>query len=515
MKSKGFFDVEVTAGIEGAEQSLEARFAVTPHERYRLDPPELQLDPPDSRFHPPAWESLDLHAGLPAESARILLAGDALIQAARDQGFPQARMVRRRVTRDPQTHRIQTRFHLDTGPRVHLGDVVIDEPGEVDIFFLKRRVPWNRGVPYHPKRIEETRLAFTGTGLFGVVRVRLAEQPDDRGLWPVLVELKERKPRTWRAGAGFSTDRGMEVNGGWEHRNLLGAGERLKSDLKLGVRTVTINNTLDIPDYVQRGQNLKFSGKLDRSVEEAFESVALELGAGLVRQVFAPGGEGSLSLHYRLSEVLDLSKEDKTSYSLLGMPLALTLDRSNDPLDATRGWRLFGEIAPNLAVTGKSVHFLRSSNKISRYASWSETPDLVLAGRAELDVTLGAEQNDIPADNRLYAGGGSSVRGYGQQMAGPLDDSGRPVGGRSLLAVGAEARYRFTETIGGVAFVDAGRAYTTVLPDWNETMLVGAGLGFRYLSAIGPLRLDVGVPLERRGAMDAPWQLYMSIGQAF
>ncbi|MBF0262139.1 MAG: BamA/TamA family outer membrane protein, partial [Magnetococcales bacterium] len=472
-------------------------------------------DPPDSRFQPPSWESLDLVADHPAESTRILQAGDTLIQAAREQGYPQARMVKRRVTRDPQTHRIRVRFQLATGPRVRLGDVIIDEPGEVDIFFLKRRVPWNRGVSYHPTRIEETRQAFSGTGLFGVVRVKLAEQPDERDLWPVLVELKERKPRTWRAGAGFSTDRGVEVNGGWEHRNLFGSGERLKSDLKLGVRTLTMNNTLDIPDYGQRGQNLKFSGKLDQSVEEAFESISLELGAGLVRQVFAPGGEGSLALHYRLSEVLDLSKNDKTSYSLISMPLALTLDRSNDPLDATRGWRLFGEIAPHMAVTGKSVHFLRFSNKTSRYGSWPEIPDLVLAGRAELDVTLGAEQNEIPADNRLYAGGGSSVRGYGQQMAGPLDDSGRPVGGRSLLAVGAEARYRFTETMGGVAFLDAGRAYTSVVPDWNDPMLVGAGLGFRYLSAIGPLRLDVGIPLERRGAMDAPWQLYMSIGQAF
>ncbi|MEO5345398.1 MAG: BamA/TamA family outer membrane protein [Magnetococcus sp. YQC-9] len=515
LKSKGYFDAEVTADLDETPALPEAIFNVNLRERYHLRRPAQVIDPPEARFQPPSWEKLGLTEGHPAESAPILRAGEALVVAAREQGFPQARLVRQRVSRDPESHTIQVNFHLSTGPRARLGEVIMTPIEGVDIFFLKRRVPWNRGVVYHPQRLEETRKAFTGTGLFGVVRVKLADQPDDRGLWPVEVELKERKQRTWRAGAGFSTDRGAELNGGWEHRNFLGAGEKFKTDLKLGVGTLTLANSLDIPDYGLRGQNLKFSGKLDRAIEEAYENLALELGAGLVRKVFAPGGEGSLTLHYRLSEVNDLSKEDKTTHGLMSLPLAVNLDRSNDPLDATTGWRLATEIAPYWAITGQSVQFLRFNNKTSRYHTFENEPRLVLAGRAELDLTLGAEQDEIPVDNRLYAGGGSSVRGYGQQMAGPLDDSGRPVGGRSLLAFGGEARYRLTDEIGGVVFFDAGRAYTSTVPDFRQELLYGAGAGARYLTPIGPLRLDVGVPLRRRGAMDASWQIYLSIGQAF
>ncbi|MBF0192128.1 MAG: outer membrane protein assembly factor [Magnetococcales bacterium] len=518
LKSRGHFDGEVVGELTGESPPLEVRFQVSPHSLYRLSPPALRIEPAAARFLPPTWKTLQLNEDDPAESARIIQAGNALIQAAQEQGFPKAKMASRRVIREPEIHRITVRYHLETGPRVQLGDVVlnVNGNGSVDSAFLKRRVPWNRGVIYHPKRLEETRLAFSGTGLFSVVRPRLAEKPDQRGLWPVEVELTERKHRTWRAGGGFSTDRGMEVNGGWEHRNYHGAGERLRTEAKIGMSTLTLSGTFDIPDYAQRGQMLKFSGKLDKATEEAYENIALELGAGLVRQVFAPGGEGSLTLTYRLSQVRELSTDIENDYSALSMPLALTLDRSNDPLDATQGWRFFTEIAPNMAVTGSSVSFLRFTNKASRYYTWPDQPRLVLAGRAEIDTTLGADQEQIPVDSRLYAGGGASLRGYGQQMAGPLDATGKPLGGRSLLAFGAEARYRLTDTIGVVGFVDAGRADSGIVPGKGLDLLYGTGTGIRYQTAVGPLRLDVATPLKKRaGDVDAPWQLYMSIGQAF
>ncbi|MBF0271139.1 MAG: outer membrane protein assembly factor [Magnetococcales bacterium] len=515
LKSRGYFDAEVHGELTGEKPPLAARFRVTPNPRYRLSAPSLRIEPAAARFTPPDWKKLKLNEDDPAESARMIQAGNELIQAAHEQGFPKAKMASRRVIREPETHRITVHYHLETGPRVQLGDVVLKGNDNVDGAFLKRRVPWNRGIVYHPKRLEETRQAFSGTGLFSVVRPKLAEQPDDRGLWAVEVELKERKHRTWRAGGGFSTDRGVEVNGGWEHRNYHGAGERLRTEAKIGMTTLTLSGTFEIPDYSQRGQMLKFSGKLDKATEEAYENISLELGAGLVRQVFAPGGEGSLTLNYRLSQVRELSTDNENAYSSLSLPLALTLDRSNDPLDATQGWRFSTEIAPHMAVTGSSVTFLRFINKGSRYYSWPDEPRLVLAARGEIDTTLGANQQDIPVDNRLYAGGGASLRGYGQQMAGPLDASGKPLGGRSLLALGTEVRYRFTDTIGAVAFVDAGRADSGVMPGKGLDLLYGTGAGVRYQTAVGPLRLDVATPLNRREGVDAAWQLYMSIGQAF
>jgi translocation and assembly module TamA len=128
---------------------------------------------------------------------------------------------------------------------------------------------------------------------------------------------------------------------------------------------------------------------------------------------------------------------------------------------------------------------------------------------------LGVSREEIPADERFYAGGGGSVRGIPYQLAGPLDEDDDPLGGRSLLEVGAEIRYNFTESLGAVLFLDGGTVYSSAYPDFSEELLWGAGPGLRYYTPIGPLRLDVGVPLQPREGVDDLFQLYISIGQAF
>jgi translocation and assembly module TamA len=122
---------------------------------------------------------------------------------------------------------------------------------------------------------------------------------------------------------------------------------------------------------------------------------------------------------------------------------------------------------------------------------------------------------DIPADERLYAGGGGSIRGYAYQSVGPLDEDDDPIGGRSVLELSAELRMKLTDRIGLVTFLDGGSAFESTFPDSSEKLQWAAGLGFRYFTAIGPLRLDVGFPLNRRTDIDDAFQIYVSIGQAF
>ncbi|HET6467002.1 MAG TPA: BamA/TamA family outer membrane protein, partial [Geminicoccaceae bacterium] len=140
---------------------------------------------------------------------------------------------------------------------------------------------------------------------------------------------------------------------------------------------------------------------------------------------------------------------------------------------------------------------------------------LVLALRGSAASMFGASREEIPADERLYAGGGGSVRGVGFQLAGPLDDNNDPLGGRSLVELGTEFRGRFTETIGGVVFLDAGTVYESTLPDFSRALRLGTGVGLRYITAIGPIRFDVGFPLDRRSGVDDAYQFYISIGQAY
>ena len=159
--------------------------------------------------------------------------------------------------------------------------------------------------------------------------------------------------------------------------------------------------------------------------------------------------------------------------------------------------------------------FLVSEVSGSTYYSVFDDDQLVLAARTRVGSIVGEETEVIPANKRFYAGGGGSIRGFEFQKVGPLDDDEDPLGGRSVLELGFEARIRLTETIGLVPFIEGGTVFDSSFPDFDEELLWSAGLGLRYFTAIGPVRLDVGFPLNGRDGVDGLFEFYVSLGQAF
>jgi translocation and assembly module TamA len=139
----------------------------------------------------------------------------------------------------------------------------------------------------------------------------------------------------------------------------------------------------------------------------------------------------------------------------------------------------------------------------------------VLAFRARVAQVAGEPTATLPANHRLYAGGAGSIRGYEFQSVGPLDANNDPLGGRSLVTFGGEIRWRITETIGIVPFLDGGNVYDSTVPDFGEKFFWGTGVGFRYYTDFGPLRADIAFPLDRRKGIDDAYQFYISLGQAF
>ena len=200
---------------------------------------------------------------------------------------------------------------------------------------------------------------------------------------------------------------------------------------------------------------------------------------------------------------------------MLSLPLHFDWDSSGNLLDPSRGGRVILQLAPFQDIETTDLNFLKSRITATRYLRLLKAPSLVLAGRASLGVINGTSLLDIPPDERFYAGGGGSIRGYAYQSVGPLDEGDDPIGGRSVLELSAELRFMLTDRIGMVTFLDGGSAFASTFPDSSEDLQWAAGLGFRYFTPIGPLRLDVGFPLDRRTEIDDAFQIYVSIGQAF
>jgi translocation and assembly module TamA len=202
------------------------------------------------------------------------------------------------------------------------------------------------------------------------------------------------------------------------------------------------------------------------------------------------------------------------NYTLFGLPGYLKLDATDNLLNPARGWRVLVSVTPAHTISAPDLNFVTDVVTASTYWPVASGDRAVLAAQASVASLAGAPLDELPADQKIYAGGGGSIRPYGYQMAGPLDSNSIPIGGKSSLAVNLEARMKLTQNIGVVPFFDAGSYYETSVPQLGRGVLYGVGLGLRYYTNFGPLRLDLATPLRRR-AGDAPIQAYVSLGQAF
>jgi translocation and assembly module TamA len=273
-----------------------------------------------------------------------------------------------------------------------------------------------------------------------------------------------------------------------------------------------LNANFRKPDFLTMNQSLILDASLIRERPDAYDRDALVLSA-LLERVLTKGLLVSGGITFEESRVTDSPEETITS-TLFGIPLHVAYDASNDLLNPTSGFRTDLAVTPYQQIGGDGSSFMIARWTSSAYYDLAGDGRYVAAGRFSLGNIFGPNTAAIPADKRFYAGGGGSIRGYGYQKVGPRDAQNDPSGGRSLIEVGAEMRVKVTDTIGIVPFIDGGNVYDSPTLDFSEELRWGAGIGARYYTAFGPLRVDVAVPLNKRPG-DSSWQLYISIGQAF
>jgi translocation and assembly module TamA len=514
LRSEGFYDGQVEVALNRDVKPIEVTFRIDLGPVYRLGSVSIEVEPPEPRLNVPSPEGIGLKLGEPA-TARTVLAGEqSLLERLRAQGFILAELGARRAVVDLDTKRMDLTLRVQPGPLSGFGPVTIEGVSTVDQDFVANRLDWQRGELITPTRLTEARNSLRDTGLFTSVQIDLADTPDAQGELPVTIDLIERKHRSIGLGVRYRTDEGPGGNVSWEHRNMFGRGEQVKVEADGSFIGAFLIASFRKPDFGRRNQALLADFRLAYDDTDAFKSRSARTRVGLERR-FAEGMIGAIGISFLGQEVEDKAVDEGTqSFGLLSLPARFEWDRSNNLLDPSSGGRLRLENEPFVDVIGNGLVFNKSRVEYAHYLEVLREPQIVLAGRTAFGAMVGEPRSAIPANLRFYAGGGGSVRGFGYQLAGELNDDDEPIGGRSLFELSGEVRLRITETIGAVAFVDAGTVYSSAVPDFSETLRVGAGPGLRYFSPIGPLRLDVGFPLNPRNSDDT-WQLYVSIGQAF
>jgi len=465
--------------------------------------PAIGIDLPQRR--------IGLEAGAQARSAEVIAAEAAVLRMLQERGHPLASSGDRTVLIDRDTKKMTVTLRFDLGPESRFGPVTVKGAETVDPGFVLRRLPWRFGETVDVRQIEAGRRNLAATGVFDTVGVQFGETVDAEGLIPVEVTVTERLPRSIGAGLSVSTAEGFGVNAFWTHRNLFGGAERLDLNARLGEVETGLTGDLRLPDVIVNDQDLVLSAGLVQETTEGYDSQKVNVGGHFERRM-----SDILSVDYGVTLERSLIEEDgvESRFTLVGLPVGASVDTSDDLLNPTRGSRSRVRFTPYLESLGSTISFYSMTARHSHYLALDRDRDFVLAGRAAVGSIIGASTSNVPADKRLYSGGSGSVRGYGLQMIGPLDASDDPVGGRSMVEVGAELRWRVYGDFGIVPFLDGGQVYDGETPDLSQELQWAAGLGFRYFTPIGPIRADIAVPLNPRNSDDR-FQLYFSLGQAF
>lgn len=546
LRSEGYFDgtVEITAAVGDGDAPTALTVTAHPGPRYHISRVALGAadgGPPPGG--PVALTALKLAPGDPARGPLIRDAEGRLPLILAQRGYPAAKVGDRRLVIDRDTHTMDVQFIVTPGPLTRFGPTRFTGLRDLDEAAAQARLPWHEGDIYDPAKVDKARDRLTDLGVFSQVRVALAgpdspsppppaiTNPDGSVTQPLDAVVAERDRHYITVGLTYGTQDGLATNATWGDRNLMGSGDPLTITGSIGgigrkkfrpsdPLDYGLGSTLKKPDILDTDSTLTLSAQLLSEHPEAYTRDALQVGAtlqypltsNLVGTIGATFEQASITQD-ETGNGITLTRTDADT--LVGIPVGLTLDASNDLLDPTRGVRLSGTLTPYFSPLGDSgSFFVIGKAQASGYLPLDDNASYVLAGRVAIGGIHGGDRAAVPADKRFYGGGGGSIRGYGYQQVGPFDAAGKPSGGLSMVETGAELRVRLTDTLGIAPFLDGGNVYTSDFPTFDQHLRWGTGLGVRYYTPFGPLRLDIGVPLDRHDN-DSAWQLYISIGQSF
>lgn len=513
------FDMTISESLE-KETLRQVDFIVTLGKRYTLKSLQFIFDPKVTGPAPcpQKLNELGLCEGHVFTAEKVLNAFDKVKEHLGTCGYPFALIKGHEAVLSKTNQWVTLVLTLDPGPYVTFGDIHVKSSGAVNHDYIKNRAPFEKGEPYNQEKIDEYQDKLSTTRLFEKISIRHDRTKiQDNNDIPLDIELKDGKARTLSAGLKFGTSSGSGAKTSWTHRNLTGRADRFVAGAELSQILSIVDFNYYLPDFLKRDQTLGTTLNYKEENTESYNSRGY--GTSVILENDLQGGR---TYFYGLSfESTRLSQRGEVIHvDALGVPLGFTMDTRNDELDPSSGGKLTLSITPEYGNLGRLTFITRSQIHGSYHWAIDENHQQVLSIWSRIGSLFGGGLDDMPGDRRFFAGGGGSVRGYGYQLAGPLDGTGKPLGGKSLFEFGIEPRLRFGDNWGAVVFLEGALISKTTYPSFADRLLLGAGLGVRYYTSFGPIRADIAIPFRKRRqdggkVVDRAFQFYISIGQAF
>ena len=485
---------------------------------------------------PEAAEGLfSLKSGAPAVAADVLAAGSKLQAGLEERGYAFAKVDPPVAYEDQTAPVLDVTFRVQAGTRVNIGEIHLEGLKRVHEKLVRRRLTLHTGQQYSSSAVEAARRDLLGLGPFAAISVEVGRAVDPTGGVPITFVFRERPRHGVSVTGAYSSDLGGSGGVTWTDRNVFGNAEQLKiaaSIINLGGGSTTgigydTSAKLTIPDVGHRDQSVQFAlGAIKQSLV-AYDQKAVTTGVTVTRKLSAVW---SASAGVSTSDEQIVQEGVNYNYTLVALPLTATYDSTHlaSPLDdPLHGMRDSVSVAPTRSLGHPDTSFVISQIKLATYLDLNligltNPGRTVIALRALAGIAQGAGEFSLPPDQRFYGGGSGTIRGYQYQAVGPqFIADGNPAGGTEISAGTIELRQRFGTNFGAAVFADGGRVtihggqISSALKDPGEKFQVGVGMGLRYYTPIGPIRLDIAVPTRYYGSDEPNFEAYIGLGQAF
>ncbi|PCD76588.1 hypothetical protein CLN94_08310 [Pseudothioclava arenosa] len=457
--------------------------------------------------------------GAVAQVSVIQEAVSAGIEGWRQTGHAKAAVGTQALSADHRKSLLDAAITIAPGERLRFGQMEMTGYERMNPRRLAKIAGFPTGEWFDPDDLDEVRQRLRRTGIFNAVSLVESDTVSPENTLDATLTVAEAPLRRLGFGAELASFDGLDLSAYWLHRNLFGGGARLRVDGAIegiggsnGGMDYSLGARIDRPATLGADTSAFVEAEIYRAHEADYISTGARLGFGL-EHIFNPRLTGSAALSYGWQDVED-EGGDTTRYSSLALPVGLIWDNRDSVLDATSGY--FGELTATPFVgfnnTGTGAQI---KGDFRAYRAFGDTKRLTLAGRLQFGKVFGSDLAETPRDYLFFSGGGGTVRGQPYQSLGVdvLDGGTLRTGGTEFLAFSTELRTRITPTIGLVAFYDAGHVSDPGVASDFEDWHAGAGLGLRYLTGIGPIRLDIAQPVS--GDTGEGTQIYIGIGQAF
>jgi len=520
LRAQGYYDAVVEPRTEKSGDALSVVLAADPGQQYTFASVEL----PGLEAAGPAATGLRsafaVKAGDPVVASDVIAAGVSLTTALGEQGYAGAKLGEQDIEVNHLTHLATLSLPVTPGPVARFGSIRVSGRPPFSSKHVTLIARFKRGDAFQRSKVDDLRRALVATTLIANADIQVVPVEGGR-IVDLAVRLEPAPQHTIAGELGYGTAQGARLEASWTDRNFLNPEGALTLRGIAGTNEQLLGVQLRRSNFVMRDQTLNLQFSASHQKFAAYSAKTIDLAANIERQsnfiwqkpwTWSYGGEWLGTIERGVFSSSGV--KDTRRFLIAAVPLSLGFDGSDSLLDPNRGFRLSGRLSPEISFHGGTFGYGRAQVDASGYHPVGER--VVIAGRVRVGTIFGAGLFNIAPSRRLYAGGGGSVRGYGYQQLGPKDLEGDPIGGRGLAEFALETRIRlrqFGGNFGVVPFFDGGTLTSSAKPDFSHWRYA-AGLGVRYYSMFGPIRVDVGVPLNRQQG-DGPLAVTVSLGQAF